>query len=515
MATGGLLLLQLFPMLCGAAEHYIRPTDATNTPCPGQPCFTIDQYANQSDRYFKSNITFKFLPGTHHLSRPLLFQDLHNVTFGDKTLKYSILVENTPHHAGFDVQNSDNKKIQDKAAIVLLNVTNFMLSNIELLVSGSPSVEERRQRIGIFVWKSTHFKVHSVTLQGFNNAIMIYNSMLGIIANTIIIPYSKNHSVTSADSGNGLLLLYSSKHVNITNSSIFGNSTYQSGIVILSSTSTSVVNTNVTCPRGSVNISDSSSIVIVGAILSSDSVTLLVHSTTKLNVVNSQILSYHSEGTVISFNKCSRISITHFTATTSDTDGLALYSNIWISKSHHIYINNCSSQITIYDCHSITISNSTFETIEDVSPFLNSDDIYHFPAVVDLFKSHNVNIFDSNFIGNTMSSIKIIDSEVHLQGIITFANNSAYSGSAFVIDKNSSLIPERNCHVHFVNNHARSTGGVFYVIAKTYMHVFHEDQLHPMSDCFLYYNFWETGIQDFSLKIILQEWQVTFCMEKM
>ena len=74
-----LILLQVLS-LCGATEYYVRPTEPTNTSCPGQPCLTINQYTNDSDHYFKSNTVFKFLLGTHELAQPVALYNVENIS---------------------------------------------------------------------------------------------------------------------------------------------------------------------------------------------------------------------------------------------------------------------------------------------------------------------------------------------------------------------------------------------------------------------------------------------------
>ena len=82
MAVSGHLLILLIPVLslCGATEYYVRPTEPTNTSCPAQRCLTLNQYVNDSDRYFQSNTVFKFLPGTHHMDRPVTIGNVHNMS---------------------------------------------------------------------------------------------------------------------------------------------------------------------------------------------------------------------------------------------------------------------------------------------------------------------------------------------------------------------------------------------------------------------------------------------------
>ena len=76
------LILLRVPVLslCGATEYYVRPTEPTNTSCPGQPCLTLSQYIKDSDHYFQSNTVFKFLPGTHNMDRPLIIGNVHNLS---------------------------------------------------------------------------------------------------------------------------------------------------------------------------------------------------------------------------------------------------------------------------------------------------------------------------------------------------------------------------------------------------------------------------------------------------
>ena len=60
-----LLFSLLYTPLCEAAVSYVKPTQPLNVTCPGQPCYTLEDYLHNSTRYFSSNTTFKFLSGNH------------------------------------------------------------------------------------------------------------------------------------------------------------------------------------------------------------------------------------------------------------------------------------------------------------------------------------------------------------------------------------------------------------------------------------------------------------------
>ena len=82
LALCGHLLPLLLAVLqvSSATEYYVRPTEPPNTPCPGQPCLTLNEYTNNTDHYIKSNATFIFLPGKHHMDGPLKVIDMQHVT---------------------------------------------------------------------------------------------------------------------------------------------------------------------------------------------------------------------------------------------------------------------------------------------------------------------------------------------------------------------------------------------------------------------------------------------------
>ena len=81
MAHTCLLLLLLFLSLGGfpsggATVLYVKPTEETQ--CPGEPCHTLDEYAQTNSSIF-NDATMEFLPGTHTLSQIFMFIDVSNL----------------------------------------------------------------------------------------------------------------------------------------------------------------------------------------------------------------------------------------------------------------------------------------------------------------------------------------------------------------------------------------------------------------------------------------------------
>ena len=85
MATT-LVLLSLLLSLTSSGVHsshglyYVRPTEPANATSLGQPCLTLDEYAENETEYFISNIRMVFLPGEHKLSQVIVVANVTNTT---------------------------------------------------------------------------------------------------------------------------------------------------------------------------------------------------------------------------------------------------------------------------------------------------------------------------------------------------------------------------------------------------------------------------------------------------
>lgn len=72
-------LVILFSSPTEATELYVLPSGSPISTCPGQPCQSLAQYT-ESLPFYGSDTVFKFLPGTHYVSNPLVFANAHNVS---------------------------------------------------------------------------------------------------------------------------------------------------------------------------------------------------------------------------------------------------------------------------------------------------------------------------------------------------------------------------------------------------------------------------------------------------
>ena len=175
------MLLLLVPVLslCGATQYYVTPTEPTNTSCPAQPCLTLNYYTNHSDRYFKSNTVFKFLPGTHLMNRSLEIRDVENIsleTSDDNSDMYSQLV------AQFSCQYETNSDcISYKFGFVccsvvrMINVTHAAIEGISVTMT-TPRVS------GVVLQQCSHLHIQSNTYIGIQEQDIRINKSVGIMA---------------------------------------------------------------------------------------------------------------------------------------------------------------------------------------------------------------------------------------------------------------------------------------------------------------------------------------------
>ena len=145
-----LLCLLSASLLCGATEYYVRPTEPTNTLCPGQPCLTFSQYTSDSGFQW-SNAVLRFLSGTHQVNASIMIENAHNVILmaEDKYEESQVLVYS---------QNMDSSKPNDMLLFKRLrNITIDSLSFVLHPQDGVKFIELRlhfKQIIGLHLKNS-------------------------------------------------------------------------------------------------------------------------------------------------------------------------------------------------------------------------------------------------------------------------------------------------------------------------------------------------------------------------
>ena len=153
-----MLTLALCPVLVLSAEYCVKPTTAPATKLQidnvmGTPCLVFNDYLADQDRYFKSNTTFKFLPGIHEMNKSLHIENVDNfqlVRASNKTSRDEISITGS-NDADIIFRHHSNIKIEGISfylcpllawSLNFFNGTNLTLLYVEL---NQPCVQQSAQ----------------------------------------------------------------------------------------------------------------------------------------------------------------------------------------------------------------------------------------------------------------------------------------------------------------------------------------------------------------------------------
>ena len=447
---------------CGATEYYVRPTEPTNTSCPaGQSCLTLNHYTSGSDHYFKSNTVFKFLPGTHRINKPLQIRNVHNVSL----TAYDDSSDQTPHimaefsceyeTSGDDVQYEVHYYSVDIhcAAIWFTNVTDAAISGINVTVetqgmsaivlhnvSGAhiqlkvvctkqQELLRKIYQIGILAYESSYIWIDLSIADNCRNGIMMLRGRYHNISNTI---------ATNNNTEIGILI-DSSTSTSLMNVSVEHNQ--RNGIWIYSSTSTSLMNVSVEHNQRNgiwIDSSTSTSLMNVsvehnlshGISIASSTSTSLMNVSAEHNQVNG-IWIYSSTSTSLM-----NVSLEH-----NQGNGIFIYyststslMNVSVQNNQHngIDLNNCQN-VSLHDVISSNNSNGLY--------LQSSDNITVIQANVCHNKNHEIslNLINNISITNgTLSSI-VVYSTASLQ--VSFCLFSEVDASTTITKTDPDSLP--------------------------------------------------------------------------
>ena len=125
------------------------------------------------------------------------------------------------------------------------------------------------------------------------------------------------------------------------------------------------------------------------------------------------------------------------------------------------YFFQLDAQISIMSSTETVIQNSSFVginlpySVDTTNPSLQ-------PAIIALYQS-TLEISECSFKQNHISAVRAHESNITLSGNVVFSNNTAVSGTAFILVQGSIISLVKNSNVKFENNYATNTGGVLYI----------------------------------------------------
>ena len=536
----GYLLILLVPVLslCGATEYYIRPTEPTNTSCPAQPCLTLNQYASDSDHYFRSNTVFKFLPGTHHMDRPLTIGNVHNMSLeslSDEN-KYPHLVAQfsceTEEHECIHVYEYQYHWFDSRyslkvccAAVWLHDVYNVTVKGISITVQtpdkhisvvilknvsgttvqlNATCSNTHNGTNGIVMYEATSVEVHSSSANNcsfglvLHNATNIhiakvtamYNAIVGIALDTctdtniyntvaahngnegmILSDMNNTHITNTTTAYNGMdgMYLFTMNNTHITNMTAAHNGWY--GMILFIMNNTHITNTTTAYNDG-------------------DGMNLLDMSNTH---ISNMTTTYNGEHGMY-LEAMNNTHITNMTVTQNSLNGICLSenNNTYMTKTTATH-NGCFLQyiwdfpgqvVMLYSINTL-IYNTSFTDVSAQNLYSTSTTLPKSPPAVIVLYQSMLLVSECDFTRNNISALAAYASNITVSGGLTFSNNTAFAGTAFMLIKDSILTSAENSHIYFLNNHATNIGGVFYITSNS-MHLFRVDgRFYPRNTCFL------------------------------
>ena len=298
---------------------------------------------------------------------------------------------------------------------------------------------------------------HGLSIQNMNNTKIIYVVSEKNVMSGMILKLTINTTITTTVVMNNFLEgVYSESMRNTRLTNIVAINNTDRGIVMIEMENTHIINATASGNSYGIELN-----VTKNANLRSIHVT---HNTIEgislFRVDNSNIrklTASHNQGNGIGIILSQNISIT--AASILDNVGSALLSKPFSLQFGYFFQLNV--QMSVWSSTEIIIQNSSFVDINPPSS-VSTTGPSTLPAIIALSQS-TLEIRDCSFNQNHLSAVRARKSNITLSGNVVFSNNTAVSGTAFILVEGSIISLVRDSNVKFEHNFATNTGGVFYI----------------------------------------------------
>ena len=307
--------------------NYVTPSSHAGTPCPGQPCLTLDQYIANSSIYITSNTVFKLLPGQHDITRSFVARNIECLTIKGDTSQVKI------------------SGVGSHYLLQLINTVDVYIAEVEL------------DGVGITLDHTENVTLHQVVVDGPGTAVSGTNTIDTIVS-----------SCTLKNTGTTALTLRNTYNTSMLNSSV--NNTGWNGFDFYNTTKTDIFHSLISHTRwNGIEIQYANSTVISSSTVnrtgwngidvfnSSQTVTINtfvnntnwngieVQRSTHIVIACSTVKSTGWNGIEVSRSAQTTVTCTHVTGT--GWDGIEIYR---VSKLRLIGTNITNTGWTTLDC---------------------------------------------------------------------------------------------------------------------------------------------------------------------
>ena len=475
-----------------ATEYYVKPTEPQDTPCPADPCYTLEEYAENATRYFTyvSNVSVRLLPGIHEIKTSLTFCNVNNLEFlaYNDTTTYNGTVNINNGHIEF--YNSSNVTLElftcNQSSMIFINASNVNMAKVTFI----------NARTILFV-EPLDVKLFQVVIDGGGMRLLYAARNFSIVQthvkNTVFSGLSFYTDAGLVNPDPFHLMIKDSIFENYTGDSRFNNgfiniqlepnfqyididieNTVVKGGNIFLYFAAKEDHANITI-RDSFIIGSDSTAITMFSIYDSGSIM-----PGRVNIQNCEIIG-HSQGGILLYFISSYPEVVIQDSAIRDNE-LDLIKNPLTNNYEQSSPFAAGLSVLILNSSaptSVTVSNVTFENNSAIG-ILGS-----FSAVVALYNVRVCAHFTNcNFLGNKGTPILASSSVFCVSGELSFVNNTAYQGGAISFvgyppEKTSFMYLQNNAHILFQDNHAAQGGGAVYMADTTRLSgVFDDDSLH-------------------------------------
>ena len=123
--------------------YYVRPEDLSSLSCPGEPCLTLSQYAEQTSKYFTTGSTFVFLAGNHTGANAIKLANVSEVTLKSNlpscilcSHDFTIMCDNVTHFTIEGLKFVYSSRYPKNSVMEISNGWNISISHSTFLGTG-------------------------------------------------------------------------------------------------------------------------------------------------------------------------------------------------------------------------------------------------------------------------------------------------------------------------------------------------------------------------------------------
>ena len=450
-------------------EYYVSPTVSTQLStkdfsysCPttvasSSNCYTLTQY--YTGNYNKSNTVFKLLPGIHHIETSLILYNLINLTIeaaSNVNGEFPMIVLESIDCRMSDIMplltsEDDYWYVPACSTIYISDCDNIILRQIRIKSSVRWIQPLNPKYFKYFVAADISFnRVSNIIVEGVSakrgivtqssDAVIISDSTFGEVSDNSHQPLLCDQTPNSStDAQYGVFL---SVTTNTVLSNVTAINTVFYGIYLLRTIEITLIDiTSLYTVYGALIALDNAwytDIVRPSLEICLENIwpAVNVHTSVNTTVTGARLTG----GTIFLISDSINVSFSE------------LVMRDVLTESHGVHLLTSTN---------ITFQNCTFSDFKP--PTQINTDVVSSPSIIFAYFSQGIYINDCVFTRNHIVCISARASNVTFSGVIEFSNNTASSGTAITIAKESNVTLEEDSRVVFFRNRAVSSGGAIYI----------------------------------------------------